>query len=74
MAMKSLRKISTKLQLLYGQNDYLSAELRRWMCNSLVQPHFNYACVFRYPLISQKIRMKIEVAHNKCSCFCLKLK
>ena len=30
MAMKSLRKINAKLQLLYGQNEFLNSKLRTY--------------------------------------------
>ena len=73
MAMKSLRKIITKLQFLYRQNDLLNSKLRRLLCNSLFQPHFYYACISWYLLINQKMRNKLEVTQNKCIPFCLKL-
>ena len=37
VAMKSLRKINTKLQFLYRQNEYRNPKLRRLLCNSLTQ-------------------------------------
>ena len=40
--------------------------------NSLIQPHFNYACVSYYSLVSKQ-RKKIQVTQNKCIRFCLKL-
>lgn len=73
MAVKSLKKINTKLQFLYWQNDFLSPNLRRFLCNSLIQPQFDYACIFWYSLISQKIRNELKVTQNKCTHFCLKL-
>ena len=36
------------------------------MCNSLIQPHFDYACISWFPLITQKMRNKLQVAQNKC--------
>ena len=36
------------------------------LCNSLIQPHFDYACVFSYPLVSKKMRKKTQAAENKC--------
>ena len=72
MAMKSLKKINAKLQFLYRQNEFLNPKLCRLLCNSLIQPHFEYACVSWYPLISKKIRNKIQVTQNKCIRFCLK--
>ena len=34
MAMKSLRKINTKLQFFYRQNEFLNPKLSRLLCNS----------------------------------------
>ena len=45
IAMKSLSKISTKLQFLHRQNEYLTPELLRLLCYSLTQSHFDYDCV-----------------------------
>ena len=44
------------------------------MCNSLIQPHFDYACISWFPLITQKMRNKLQVAQNKCIRFFKKLK
>ena len=65
MAMKSFKKINTKLQLLYGQNEFLNTKLRRLLCNSLIQPHLDCVCFSWYPLTSKKVR-------KKCIRFCLK--
>ena len=73
MAMKSLRKINTKLQFLCRQNKFLNPKLRRLLCNSLIQPHFDYACISWYLFINQKMRNKLLVTQNKCIRFCLKL-
>ena len=73
MAMKSLRKINTKLQFLHRQHEFLNSKLRTFLCNSLIQPHFDYACISWYPLINQKMRNKLQVPQNKCIRFCLKL-
>ena len=56
MAMKSLRKINTKLQFLYRQNEFLNPKLCRLLCNSLIQPYFDYTCISSYPLISKTMR------------------
>ena len=37
IVMKSLRKISTKLQFLHSKNEYLTSDLLRLMYNSLIQ-------------------------------------
>ena len=73
MAMKSLREINTKLQFLYRQNDFLNPKSRRLLCNSLIQPYFDYACISWYPFINQRMRNKLQVTQNKYIHFCLKL-
>ena len=70
ISMKSLKKI--KLKFLYRQNKILNPKLRRLLCNSLIQPHFDYECVSWYTSVSKKVK-KIQVIHNKCIRFCLKL-
>ena len=43
------------------------------LCNSLLQPHFDYACISWYPLLTQKLKNKIQTTQNKCIRFCLGL-
>ena len=71
--MKSLKKINATLQFLYRQNSFLNPRLLKLWCNSLVQPHFDDACISWYLLVSQKVRKKVEVIQNICIRFCLKL-
>ena len=73
MAMKSLKKIDTKLQFLHNQNEVLNPKSSRLLCYSSIQIHFDYTCISWYPLISQKMRSKLQVSQNKCIRFCLKL-
>ena len=64
MAMKSHRKINKKLQILNVQNEFLNPKLRSLLCNTLIQPHYDYACIFWHPLISQKMRNKLQELQN----------
>ena len=41
MALKVINKINGKLKFLYRKNRFLSPELRRILCNVLIQPHFD---------------------------------
>ena len=43
------------------------------LCNSLIQPHFDHACLSCYTVVSKKIRKKIQFTQNKCIHVCLKL-
>ena len=44
MALKVINKINSRLRFLYRKNRFLSPPLRRLLCNSLIQPHVDYAC------------------------------
>ena len=44
MALKTIEKINQKLKFLYRKNQFLTPELRRLLCNAIIQPHFGYAC------------------------------
>ena len=44
MALKFVSKINTRLKFRYRKNRFLPPQLRRLLCNALIQPHFDYAC------------------------------
>ena len=71
MVTKVLGKINGRLKFLYRKQKFLSSSLRRMLCNSLIQPHFDYACPAWYPNLTKKYKKKVQVAQNKCMRFCL---
>ena len=73
MALKTIKKINQKLKFLYRKNRFLTPELRRLLCNAIIQPHFDYACSAWYPNLTQKLKKKLQVMQNKCIRFCLQL-
>ena len=73
MALKVINKINGKLKFLYRKNRFLSPELRRMLCNALIQPHFDYACPVWYPNLTEKMKKKMQITQNKCIRFCLRL-
>ena len=73
MALKVINKINGKLKFLYRKNRFLSPELRRMLCNALIQPYFDYACPAWYPNLTEKTKNKIQIMQNKCIRFCLRL-
>ena len=73
MALKTIKKINQKLKFLYRKNRFLAPELRRLLCNAIIQPHFEYACSAWYPILTQKLKKKLQVMQNKCIRFCLQL-
>ena len=67
MALNVASKINTRL------NKFLSPQLRRLLCNALIQPHFDYACSVWYPNFNKKLKRKLQTLQNKCVHFCLQL-
>ena len=61
-----LRFASDCICILCRQNEFLNPKLLRLLCNSLIQPHFDYACNSCYSLINQKMRNKLQAPQNKC--------
>ena len=73
MAHKVISKVSVRLKFLHRKNKYLTPNLRRLLCNALIQPHFDYACSAWYPNLSKKLKNRIQTSQNKCIRFCLQL-
>ena len=71
MALKVLTKINGKLRFLYRQGKFLNPRLRRMLCNTLIQPHFDFACSAWYPNLTNSLKSKLQVAQNKCIRYCL---
>ena len=51
----------------------MSPPLRTLLCNSLIQPHFDYACSACYPILNKRLKSKLQILQNKCMQFCLNL-
>ena len=64
MALRVINKINGKLKFLYGKNRYLTKELCRILCNSLIQSHFDYVCPDWYPNLIEKTKKKIKIMQN----------
>lgn len=73
MANKVLGKINSRLKFLHRQSEFLSKDLRRMLCNALIQPHFDFASCAWFPCLTKKFTQKLNVAQNKCIRFCLLL-
>ena len=73
MAHKVISKVNARLKFLHWKNKYLTPNLRRLLCNTLIQPHFDYACSAWYPNLSKKLKNRIQTSQNKCIRFCLQL-
>ena len=71
IALSFKNKISNKLKFLYRKNRFSTPHLRRLLFNSLIQPHFGYACSTQYPNLTKKLKKRIQTSQNKCIRFCL---
>ena len=73
MAHKVISKVDARFKFFHRKNKYLTPNLRRLLCNALIQPNFDYACSGWYPNLSKKLKNKIQISQNKCIRFCLQL-
>ena len=55
MAEKVLEKVNGRLKCLYRQSKYLNKRLRRMPCNTIIQPHFDYASSAWYPNLNKNL-------------------
>ena len=56
MAHKVTSKVNARLKFLHRKNKYLTLNLRRLLCNALIQLHLDYACSAWYPNLSKKLK------------------
>ena len=73
MALNVIDKINSRLKFVHRQNRFLTPPLRRLLCNALMQPPFDYACISWFPSLSKKLRLRLQATQNKCIRFCLQL-
>ena len=73
MALKVVSKINTRLKFLNRKGKFLSPQLRRLLCNALIQHHFDYACSVWYPNLNKKFKTKLQTHQDKCVRFYLQL-
>ena len=66
MALQVIKKINTKLRFSYRKNKFLSQPLRRLLCNAIMQPQFDYACLAWYPNLNKNLKKKLQTLQNKC--------
>ena len=73
MALKVINKLNSRLTFLHKKYKFLTPALRRLLCNTLIQPHFDYASWAWSPNLTQKMKNKIQITQNKCIRYCLQL-
>ena len=75
MARKVLKRLTEKRKkkCLYRQSRYLSCPLKRMLCNTLIQPHYDFACCSWFPNLSMSLNTKSQTTQNSCDRHCLGL-
>jgi len=68
-----LSKINNKLRFLYRKQKFLDKDIRRLLCNALIQPHYDLACSSWFPLLTENLKKRLQISQNKCIRFCLNL-
>ena len=71
LVLKVLNKMKEKLKFLCEKNRFLTSELRRRLCNALIQSYFHYVCPTWYPNLTKKVKKKLQIMQNKCIRFSL---
>ena len=61
ITLKVVNKINGKLKFFYRKNRFLSPELRRTLCNVLIQPYFDCTCPAWYSNLTEKTKKKIQI-------------
>ena len=69
-----LKKFNGKRKSIYRQNRYLSYPLKRMLCNTLIQPHYDFACCSWNPNLSMSLKTKLQTTQNSCIRYYLGLK
>ena len=74
MAMMVLKKVNEKKKFLYRQSRCISYPLKRILYNTLIQPHYDFACCCWYPNLSMSLKTKLQTTQNSCITYYLRLK
>ena len=43
------------------------------LCDTLIQPHYDFACCSWYPNLSMSLKYKLQTAQNSCISYCFGL-
>lgn len=60
-----VKKINSRIRFLYRQKHCLNMDMKKLLCNSLVQCHFDYASSSWYSGITKQLKHRLQVAQNK---------
>ena len=73
MAIHALGKVNGRLKFLYRKQSFLNSSLKRLLCNAIIQPHYDFACLAWYPNLNKGLKKKVQTSQNKSVRFCLNM-
>ena len=71
MATSVIQKAYARLKFLYRKRIFLNLTTKTLLVMSLIQCHFDYACLSWYPGLSKVLKNKLQVTQNKIIGFVL---
>ena len=60
-----VKKVNGRIKFMYRQGNCLNTSLRKMLCNSLIQCHFDYACSSWYNGITKQLKNRLQTTQNK---------
>ena len=66
-------KANFRLKLLYRKSKFLTMLTRKLLVSFLIQCHFDYACSFWYPGLTQCLKNRLQKTQNKLVMFVLSM-
>ncbi len=60
-----IKKTNARLKFLYRQCKFLNPEIRKMLCNALIQCNFDYACSSWYSSLTKGTKTKLQICQNK---------
>ena len=71
MVKSIIQKANARLKFLYRKQRYLNLHIKKLLVASSMQCHFDYACSFWYPGLSQLLQNRRQTTQNKVIRFVL---
>jgi len=60
-----IKKVNSRLNFLYRQRQFLDMNLKKMLCNALIQCHFDYSSSSWYSGLSKQLKQRLQVTQNK---------
>ena len=61
-----VKKVNTRLKFMYRYSKCLNMDMKKLLCNSLIQCHLDYATSSWYNGLTKEMKNKLQIVQNKC--------